>query len=212
MANSERARGSDSAYVTIVEDKKEVEMMNPIEGAYVPPVVSPGEYIRSGENWHVAWICEKWHKSEDHEKGLRPDETVVVQENLLVTGGIHIMLLRLIGDTNLTAFGSGTARIKVGNGTAAAASGDTDLAGGSTAEAAMDSGYPINPIPSPHTTVTWRATFGSSEANFAWEEVAVKNNSGAVSGSVRILNRKVQSFGTKVSGATWTMTLQITIT
>lgn len=208
MANSEVARGSDSAYITVIEDKEEVAMMNPIAGVYVPPMVSPGEYVRSGDNWHVAWICEKWHKSEDHDNGLRPDETVVVQENLLVTGGINLMLLHLIGDTNITAYGSGTANIKVGNGTTAAASGDTDLSGVSTAESAMDATYPQVSL----TTVTWRSTYGSSVANFAWEEVAVKNNSGAVSNAVRILNHKVQSFGTKVSGATWTMTLQITIT
>jgi hypothetical protein len=127
---------------------------------------------------------------------------------MLVTGGINLMLLHLIGDTNLTAYTSGSAVIKVGNSTTAAASGDTDILGGSNAESAMDSGFPTVSI----TTATWKATFGSAAANFAWEEVAVKNAAGAVSQAVRILNRKVQSFGTKASGSTWTMTLTLTIT
>jgi hypothetical protein len=195
--NRECAMGSDMAVLTI---------QNPV-GEYMSPV-PPGEYIKTTENWHVAWICDKWHKSEDHDLGLPPNERVVATENLLVTGGINLMLLHLIGDTNITAYTSGSANIKVGNSTTAAASGDTDILGGSNAESAMDAGYPTVVL----TTATWRSTFGSSAANFAWEEVAVKNASGAVSNSVRILNRKVQSFGTKVSGATWTMTLQITIT
>lgn len=195
--NTEISRGSDTAVVTIQKPT----------GDYMPPM-PPGEYIKTRENWHVAWICDKWHRSEDHDAGLPADERVVATENLLVTGGINLMLLHLIGDTNIVGYTSGSANIKVGNSTQAAASGDTDIVGGSNAEAGMDAGYPTVVL----TTATWRSTFGSSAANFAWEEVAVKNASGAVSNSVRILNRRVQSFGTKVSGATWTMTLQITIT
>jgi hypothetical protein len=191
------ARGSDTAIVEKFDAPQDETLFSP-----------PTEYIKSGKNWHVEWKCEKWHDSNDHLAGLMPDEVVVVHENLLVTGGINLMLLHLIGDTNLTAYTSGSAVIKVGNSTTAAASGDTDILGGSNAESAMDAGFPTVSI----TTATWKATYTSLVANFAWEEVAVKNAAGAVSQAVRILNRKVQSFGTKASGSTWTMTLTLTIT
>ncbi len=52
----------------------------------------------------------------------------------------------------------------------------------------------------------WRATFGSGDANEAWNEYAVDNGAAAH----KLLNRKVESKGTKVSGETWTLSLQIT--
>ena len=57
-------------------------------------------------------------------------------------------------------------------------------------------------------TVTWRAVFGSSDANFAWNEftVASGNSDAAVN-----LNRKVSAQGTKASGQTWTVDLAITL-
>jgi hypothetical protein len=177
------------------------------DAAYVTKYESPNAEVVDQKNWKVEWICEKWHNSEDHEAGLAPNEVLRVKDNLLVTGGINLMLLHLIGDTNITAYTSGSAFIKVGNSTTAAASGQTDILGGSNAESGMDAGYPTVVL----TTVTFKATFGSGAANFAWEEVGAKNASGAVSNSVRLLNRKVQSFGTKASGSTWTMTLTITI-
>ncbi len=57
-------------------------------------------------------------------------------------------------------------------------------------------------------TVTWRSVFGSSEANFSWNEFTVANGN---SDSADNLNRKVDAQGTKASGQTWTLDLSITL-
>jgi hypothetical protein len=68
---------------------------------------------------------------------------------------------------------------------------------------AMDATYPQRS----NQTAEWRATFGSAEANYAWEEYTVVN---AASDTGKNLNRKISSKGTKASGETWTLSLQIT--
>lgn len=180
-------------------------------------VPAPAEYINTGKTWNVMWTVEKWHKSEDHEAGLSPDEVLKVQENLLVTGGINLMLNLLCNTTfntglsGFTTYGSGTAVLRVGDSSTAATSGDSNLnASSNLAESGMNAGFPTVVL----TTATWQSTYGSSSANFQWNEVAVQNlptgNSGPNS-YIRILNHKVQNFGTKASGSTWTLTLTITI-
>ncbi|MGD9143016.1 MAG: hypothetical protein PVG61_04130, partial [Dehalococcoidia bacterium] len=53
--------------------------------------------------------------------------------------------------------------------------------------------------------VTFKSSFGSGEANYAWNEWVVKNDSSEV-----CLNRKVESLGTK-SGGSWTLEVDITL-
>ena len=55
--------------------------------------------------------------------------------------------------------------------------------------------------------MTWRATFGTSDANWAWQEWGVFN--AAAAGTM--LNRKVTSLGTKTSAATWQLTVSVTV-
>jgi hypothetical protein len=55
--------------------------------------------------------------------------------------------------------------------------------------------------------MTWKATFASSEANFAWNEAALFN--AASNGTM--LCRIAQSMGTKVAGSSWTLSYTITI-
>ena len=191
----------------------------PNKDLYMTP---PTEIVDSNKNWKVLWTVEKWNKSEDHAAGARPDEIVCVQENLLVTGGINLMLNLLCNTTfntglsGFTPYGSGTAVLRVGDTNTAATSGDTNLGGGGGSqgtnwdESPMNSGYPTVVT----TTATWQSTYGSTQANFQWNEVAVQNlNTGSQlpNSYRRILNHKVQNFGTKASGSTWTLTLTITV-
>jgi hypothetical protein len=67
----------------------------------------------------------------------------------------------------------------------------------------MDSGYPSVS----GQTVTFQATFQSTEANWAWNEFGVANSS---AGTV-LLNRKVSAQGTKLAGQIWTLILTITL-
>jgi hypothetical protein len=68
---------------------------------------------------------------------------------------------------------------------------------------AMDSTYPQRS----GQTAEWRSTFGSAEANFAWEEYTVSNTNADTG---KNLNRCIASKGTKVSGESWTLSLKIT--
>ncbi len=67
----------------------------------------------------------------------------------------------------------------------------------------MEATYPTNAS----QKVTFRAVFTSAEANYAWEEFTVSN---AADDTGDNLNRKVSNQGTKASGQTWTVDVEIT--
>ena len=164
-------------------------------------------------NRSVKWTIEKWNTDQDgltptqqHKLGLAPQEVEEFEGNLALNAGLGELIDLLIGAGSPTAYNNANSHLVVGNSTTAAAATQTDMQGGSTQVKAMDSGYPSRS----GQTATWKATYGSSEGNFAWEECGVKNGSGAVSSSVIMLNRKVLSMGTKGSGAVWTLQLDIT--
>lgn len=118
----------------------------------------------------------------------------------LTTAGINFLSQAAIGQG--TVFSNANARLGVGNGTTAFAIAQTDLQGSSKLRKAMDSGYPTITAPK----VTFKATYGQSEANFAWQEWGIFN---AASGGV-MLNRVVESNGTKQSNQTWILEVDIT--
>lgn len=131
-----------------------------------------------------------------------PYEVIEREGNILVTVGIDILLDLLIGAGG-TVFSNANAHLGVGDSSTAAAVGQTDLqAATNKLRKAMNGGYPAVSAP----TIDFQSTFGSSEANFSWNEVGTFN--AAAAGIM--LNRKVQSLGTKTSGATWTLTETIT--
>jgi hypothetical protein len=140
--------------------------------------------------------------------------------NVLVNGGADVIWERLITlkpSTSSTgtvtgAFTTGTSRIGVGTSTATAAASQTDLSATAPNKAydGMESGYPS------HTTgtstdarsCTFRSLFSTAQANFAWNEFAVFNSTVAAR---RMLQRKVQSMGTKSSAATRQITVTLTL-
>lgn len=103
----------------------------------------------------------------------------------------------------VTAFNTANAHICVGNGTAAFAATQTDLQGASKARKAMDATYPQVA----GGVMTFRSTFGTADANFAWEELAVANASAAGT----IMNREVENNGTKATSETKQVTYTITL-
>lgn len=102
----------------------------------------------------------------------------------------------------VTPFNGANAHIGVGDGTAVHAAGQTDLQGVTTARKAMDAGYPTGDA----NVLTFRATFGTADANFAWNEWGIFN--GATAGTM--LNRKVEALGTKTNTQTWQFTTTLT--
>ena len=104
-----------------------------------------------------------------------------------------------------TPFSNANSYIGVGDSTTAYAAGQTDLqASTNKLRKAMDATYPQLST----NVITFRSTFGTSDANFAWQEWGVFNGS---SGGT-MLNRKVESLGTKTSAQTWQFTVTLTVT
>jgi len=106
----------------------------------------------------------------------------------------------VIGGSTYTKFNTANAHLGVGDSSTVFDVSQTDLqAASNKLRKAMDATYPSRS----GNVVTYRATFGTSEANFAWNEVGVFNG---VSGG-QMLSRLVAALGTKTSSASWQLTL-----
>ena len=163
--------------------------------------------------WRCQWKVEKYH-GDDLDQA--PFEIVEGDGNLLMYGGASCLWECLIGNgtgtaaQTLTYFNNGNAYLGVGDSTTAAAATQTDLqAATNKLRKAMDATYPshTDATTSGAATITFRSTFATTDANFAWQEWGLFNGS---SGG-RMLNRKVTSLGTKTSAASWVFTVTITL-
>jgi hypothetical protein len=126
------------------------------------------------------------------------------EANIALNEGLQELIDVICGLGTPTKWDSANARLGVGDSNAAENASQTGLqASSNKLFKAMDSGYPQRS----GQAAEWRATFGADEANFAWEEYTVVN---ALDDSGKNLNRKTASKGTKASGETWTLSLQIT--
>lgn len=121
--------------------------------------------------------------------------------NLLLNSGCDEIWDLVIGDS-ANHFSNANCKLGVGNDNTSALATQTDLLGGSTKYVAMDVSYPTRAS----QVVTFRSTFASGDANFAWEEYVIKQDTSAI-----CLNRKVEAKGTKSVGETWVLTLAITL-
>jgi hypothetical protein len=140
-------------------------------------------------------------KEDKFHRLFSPYEVINGEGNLLLNSGIDEMWDLIVGDSS-NYFNNGSAQIGVGDSTTPASATQTDLqASTNKAYKGMDSGYPT----SASQKATFKASFGDSEANFAWNEWVVKQAT-----SAKCLNRKVESLGTKASG-TWTLEVSITL-
>ena len=106
------------------------------------------------------------------------------------------------GGSAYARFDATHAHIGVGNGTTAQAGAQTDLQGASKLRKPMDSGYPTVT----DNTAAFASTFGTGDANWAWNEWGVFN---ALSAG-QMLNRKQEAIGTKTSTAVWQIAVTLT--
>ena len=121
----------------------------------------------------------------------------------MTTVGRDYIAQALVGEA-FTAFNNANARIGVGDSTTAFAAAQTDLqAPANKLRKAVDATYPQRAA----NVLTFRATFGTAEANFAWNEWGVFNAAAAG----QMLNRKVEALGTKTSAQTWQLTVDLTL-
>lgn len=104
-----------------------------------------------------------------------------------------------------TPFNNANSFIGVGDSTTAFAANQTDLvAATNKLRKAMDATFPSGAA----NVITFRSTFGTADANFAWQEWGVFNAASAGT----MLSRKVESLGTKTSAQTWQFTVTLTFT
>ena len=125
----------------------------------------------------------------------------LIEGNVALNEGLQQLIDILIGADTTNLYTNALARIGVGNSNTAEVATQTALIGTSTF-AAMDVTYPSRT----NQTVKFRGTFPTGQAEFAWEEYTVDNGSTPN----KNLMRKTQSKGTKASGETWTLEVQIT--
>lgn len=129
----------------------------------------------------------------------------VIEGNILLAEGIGELWDLVLGLGSPVTFNNANAYIGVGDSTTAESAAQTDLqAASNKTYKAMAATYPQRS----GTTATFQSVFGSADANYAWQEFTVSNTS---SGTGKNLNRKVSAQGTKASGQTWTVQLQITL-
>lgn len=148
------------------------------------------------------WIITKYRSDTAFAAG-QPFEVVEIAGNLLLNEGIGALLLLLTGGA-ATAFSNANAYLGVGDSSAVEAATQTGLqAAANKTYKGMEATYPQIS----NQTVTWRAVFGSTDANYAWAEFSAANGN---SDAAVNLNRKVSAQGTKAAGQTWTLDLQVT--
>lgn len=156
-------------------------------------------------------FCKKRRRVTTHRvhDGARPQHVDTVLYNLLVNAGIARLedLLIVAGGQGYNAANS---RIGVGNSNTAAAASQTDLqaaAGAGNRQFKLVDQGPTRAS----QTITWRATFASGEAQFAWQEWCIDvGTADGTTVTAPMLNRKVFTGGTKAA-AVWVFTVTITI-
>ncbi len=164
----------------------------------------------------VNWLCRfklsKYHediasyrgREDEFHQLFKPYEVIEGEGNCLLNTGINEMwdLVTGVVSGNDHIYDNTYAQIGVGDSSTGADPTDTDLkAAVNKTYKGMESGYPT----STSQKVTFKASFGTDDANYAWNEWVVKQSTSAI-----CLNRKVENLGTKSVG-TWTLEVSITL-
>lgn len=120
----------------------------------------------------------------------------------LTTAGATLATQALVGAA-VTYANASNGYLGVGDANTAFSAAHTDLqAASNKVRKPMEPSYPSGA----GLAITVRSLFGTSDANFAWQEWAWFNAS--TSGSM--ITRKVESLGTKTSAQSWQLTATIT--
>ncbi|NOY63600.1 MAG: hypothetical protein GXP10_10720, partial [Gammaproteobacteria bacterium] len=109
----------------------------------------------------------------------------------------------IIGET-ITEFNNANARLGVGDSTVVFAKTQTDLqAAVNKMRKPMEASYPQRV----GNLISFRALFGTADANFAWNEWGVFNAASAGD----MLSRKVEALGTKANTQSWQLDVDLTV-
>lgn len=173
--------------------------------------------IRDSGIWSCKFVIAKFAGNTAFDPKAQPYDRVVTN-NAFANGGISCLWQCLIGNGSATAgqtltyFSNTQAAIGVGDSTTAFSATHTDLqAATNKLRVGQNATYPqhTDGTTSGATSIVFQSTFSTSQANWAWEEVGVFNSATAATG--RMLNRKVQTLGTKTSASSWQVTATLTV-
>lgn len=161
--------------------------------------------------WKAVYRIERfWADDYDQvcREELQPYDMSEFEENIALNTGKAEVLALLLG-SSANHFDATNTRVGVGDSTTAAAKTQTDLVAASNKTyKSCESTWPkLSTTTDTNDTFEAKASFGSSEANYAWQEFVLKNNTSGI-----CLNRKVSDQGTKASGQTWVITLKLQAT
>jgi len=123
----------------------------------------------------------------------------------LTNAGRDFIAQAIINDDTPTFFTNAAAYIGVGDSDGVFAASQTNLqAATNKVRVGMETNFPART----DNAIDFKSSFGSSVANWVWNEWGVFNHE--TTGVM--LNRKVEALGTKVEGSTWVLTVTLTIT
>lgn len=170
-------------------------------------------------SWHAEFECGKFRDPDGvvaaaSKAGANAQELAAMfperhiaterwEKNVALHEGLDQVIDLITGIASPTKWDASNARVEVGTSNTAPADTQTGLLG-TKAYAVMDGTYPQKSS----QIAKWKGTFASGTAEFAWEEYSVCN-SGDDSTGIN-LNRCTASKGTKSSGETWTLEIDIT--
>lgn len=120
----------------------------------------------------------------------------------LTNNGAIILAAGSIGDGAVVNLANGNCHLGVGDSTTAFSAAQNDL------QASTNKLRKAATVTRVNAVLTFIATFGTSDANWAWEETAVFN---ALSAGL-MAARKVQNLGTKTNASSWQLTYTGTVT
>jgi len=177
------------------------------------------EKVNEKIGWKAKWRIDKFHDADDKiAEALRAGLSVFnaqqmfrnaylgceeFEANVALNEGLQALIDIIAGTGSETAWNNANAYLGVGDSNASENASQTGLQGTNKTYKAMDATYPQRT----NQTCEWRSTFGSGDANYSWQEFTVCNSN---SDAGKNLNRKIADKGTKASGETWTLSLQIT--
>ncbi len=123
---------------------------------------------------------------------------------MAITNTGAILAAQALMNDSATFLNSSNSHLGVGDSNTAFSAAQTDLqAASNKLRKAMEASYP----PRSAGALTFRSLFGTSDANFAWQEWGVFN----ASSSGTMFSRKVESLGTKTSAQSWQLTATVTL-
>lgn len=123
---------------------------------------------------------------------------------MAITNAGAVLVAQCLINDSPTFLTNANAYLGVGDSTTAFSAAHTDLqAATNKLRKGMDATYPQRSS----NVLTFRSTFTTAEANFAWQEWGTFN----ASSSGTMLQRKVESLGIKTSAQTWQLTATETV-